>query len=46
MKGKGRKIGNKKKKPSFAKWKINFNAGRGLKHRRAKRRIKRLSHAA
>jgi hypothetical protein len=38
QKGKGRKLGNKKKKPAYGRWKTRFNLGLGLKHRRAKRR--------
>ena len=31
---KGRKVGRNKRKPKTAKWKTNFNAGKGLKDRR------------
>lgn len=34
---KGRKIGRGKRKPSTARWKANYNTGKGLKHRRMKR---------
>jgi hypothetical protein len=33
-----RKLGNKKRKPSFGRWVSRFNMGLGLKHRLAKRR--------
>lgn len=33
-----RKLGNKKRKPSFGRWKDRYNRGQGLKHRRLARR--------
>lgn len=37
-----RKLGNKKRKPSFGKWKTRYSMGLGLKHRRMAARKKML----
>lgn len=42
-KAKSAKTNRNSRQPKHAKWMANFNAGKGLKHRKAKRRLARLA---